>query len=49
VEHSKVIEAMKELSTARFVMLWIWLLVVAASPIGWLFVAAIAWRHFFKG
>jgi hypothetical protein len=37
LQHSKVIEAMKELQGWRFVLLWLWLMCLAAVPV------AVAW------
>lgn len=33
MEHSKIIMAMKELQAWRFVMLWVWLMSMAAVPV----------------
>jgi hypothetical protein len=44
MDHSKVIESLKGLPKWQFVLLWVWLLVLAASPIGWMIALLLAWK-----
>jgi hypothetical protein len=44
MDHSKVIEAIKDLPTGRFIMLWIWLVIMSLTPIGWIVAVALAWK-----
>lgn len=44
MDHSKVIKALKELSPWRFVLLWLWLVAMALTPIGWAVGAFLAWK-----
>jgi hypothetical protein len=39
-----VITAFKGLPTSRLVMLWLWLMVMAVTPIGWIVVLILAWK-----
>jgi hypothetical protein len=44
VDFNKVIDALKDLSPWRFFLLWIGLIVVALTPLGWLIGLLWAWR-----
>jgi hypothetical protein len=44
MDHSKVIEAIKDLSAWRFFLLWVWLIVMALTPLGWIVGILWAWR-----
>jgi hypothetical protein len=44
MEHSKVIESLKDLSPWRFILLWLWLVVMALTPLGWVLGILIAWK-----
>ncbi|MCL2658768.1 MAG: hypothetical protein FWD62_15435 [Betaproteobacteria bacterium] len=43
MEHSKVIEALKGLPKWQFILLWVWLMALAVSPMGWLIAGVLAW------
>ncbi len=39
MNHTKVIEVMKEIQSWRFILMWIWLMVLALTP----FIFAVRW------
>ncbi|MCL2829850.1 MAG: hypothetical protein FWD77_03810 [Betaproteobacteria bacterium] len=43
MEHSKVIESLKGLPRWQFVLLWVWLVIMAIAPTGWLIALVLAW------
>lgn len=39
-----VIEAIKDLPPWRFLLLWVWLLAMALTPLGWMVGLFLAWK-----
>ncbi|WP_269140112.1 hypothetical protein [Pseudothauera rhizosphaerae] len=39
-----VIAAIKDLPPWRFVLLWVWLVVMALTPLGWIVGLLLAWK-----
>jgi hypothetical protein len=39
-----VIESLKGLPKWQFVLIWIWLVVMALAPVGWLIALFLAWK-----
>jgi hypothetical protein len=44
MDHSKVIESLKDMPRWQFILLWIWLMVMAIAPVGWMIALFLAWR-----
>ena len=45
---AKMIEALKDMPWWQFVLLWVWLIVTAVAPVGWLVAVFVALKALHK-